>query len=42
MNVESDVNVSESKDAVTEIGIKYEVQNQFDIMFYISWGIVWV
>jgi hypothetical protein len=42
MNVDSDVNVSESKDAVTEIGIKYEVQNQFDIMFYISWGIVWV
>jgi hypothetical protein len=38
MNVDSDVNVSESKDAVTEIGIKHEVLSQFNIMFYISLG----
>jgi hypothetical protein len=30
--------VSESKDAVTEIGIKHEVLSQFNIMFYISLG----
>jgi hypothetical protein len=38
MNVDSDVDVSESKDAVTEIGIKHEVLSQFNIMFYISLG----
>jgi hypothetical protein len=38
MNVDSDVDVSESKDAVTEIGIKHEVLSQFNIMFYILLG----
>lgn len=42
INVDSDVNLFESKDAVTEIGIKHEVLNQFDILFCISWGVVWV
>lgn len=30
VNVDSDVNLFESKDAVTEIGIKHEVLNQFE------------
>lgn len=36
INVDSDVNLFESKDAGTEIGIKHEVLNQFDIIFYLS------